>query len=528
VKALPAPIVAAVTAALAACLAAGTAAGGGSRTQNLAFRQIASGFTDPTYVTSAPGDPATLYVVEQTGRVQIVRGGHVTGTLLDIRDRVSTDDQERGLLSIAFHPGYATNHLFYADYTDTHGGTRVVEFNSATNAERPLLFVAQPHPNHNGGQLMFDRAGYLYVGMGDGGSIENVPGNDPERRAQDPHQLLGKLLRINPTRAGATWQMIALGLRNPWRFSFDRKTGDMWIGDVGAGAQEEVDFRPKAQIGKLANYGWSRYEGTAPYWRTERLAKKGKLIFPVWTYAHGDGSLCSVIGGFVYRSSTLPAAHGRYFLGDFCLGTIWSFKSGRRVAPLRRRRSASGFRISRRSARTVTASSTRRRSTARSTSSGNPFLLRGGRRERLGLDAERVELRERLAPRVGRAQVEPERRDEVGRRGRTAGSEELEVLRRKGLGVLAVSPVEQEGDELRKRVRIRVEAHVDEVRDVGPAQRVPLGQRERVAVVVAVLLEPELVQPLRAERATLAAHGIGALLEPREHGLAVDRGEGVL
>jgi glucose/arabinose dehydrogenase len=122
--------------------------------------------------------------------------------------------------------------------------------------------------------------------------------------------------------------MIALGLRNPWRFSFDRKTGDMWIGDVGAGAQEEVDFRPKAQIGKLANYGWSRYEGTAAYWRTERLARKGKLIFPVWTYAHGDGSLCSVIGGFVYRGSTLPTARGRYFLGDFCAGTVWSFKVG--------------------------------------------------------------------------------------------------------------------------------------------------------------------------------------------------------
>jgi glucose/arabinose dehydrogenase len=322
--------------ALAAAAAVALGAGGGHARQ-LSFRLIASGFVDPTYVTSAPGDPGTLYVVEQTGRVQIVRDGRVTGTLLDIRDRVSTDDQERGLLSIAFHPGYPTNHLYYVDYTDVHGDTRVVELNSATRAERDLLFVPQPHPNHNGGQLAFDKAGRLYVGMGDGGSFANVPGNDPERRAQDPRQLLGKLLRIDPLRPGATWQMVALGLRNPWRFSFDRKTGDLWIGDVGAGAQEEVDFRPRRLIGTLANYGWSRFEGTALYWRSERLAQRGKLVFPAWTYGHGDGSLCSIIGGYVYRGAAVPAARGRYFLGDFCLGAVWSFKvgpKGRASAPV--------------------------------------------------------------------------------------------------------------------------------------------------------------------------------------------------
>jgi len=329
VKALHPPMLAAAVAALVASLGASAAAGGGSATAStFAFEQIASGFTDPTDVTSAPGDPTTLYVVEQAGRVKIVRDGVVTGTLLDIHDRVSTDDQERGLLSIAFHPAYARNHLFYADYTDLKGDTQVIEVNSATNATRTLLSVAQPHPNHNGGQLAFDRAGLLYVGMGDGGSFAGIVGNDPENRAQNLSTPLGKMLRIDPTRAGSTWKMVALGLRNPWRFSFDRKTGDLWIGDVGAGAQEEVDFRPKAQIGALANYGWSRYEGTSVYGIKKPLTKKGKLLFPVWTYSHGIGTLCSIIGGFVYRGAAVPAARGRYFFGDFCLGAIWSFKVG--------------------------------------------------------------------------------------------------------------------------------------------------------------------------------------------------------
>ena len=325
-------------AAAVACLVAGAAAGGGARAQAFGFTEIASGLNDPVDVTSAPGDPSTLYVVEQAGRVKIVHDGAVTGTLLDIHDRVSTDDQERGLLSIAFHPAYTQNHLFYADYTDLKGDTRVVEVNAATNAMRELLFVAQPHPNHNGGRLVFDRAGYLYVGMGDGGSVAGVVGNDPENRAQKMASPLGKLLRINPTRAGATWHVVALGLRNPWRFSFDRKTGDLWIGDVGAGAQEEVDFRPKARLAKLANYGWSRYEGTSVYGLKKPLSTKGTLLFPVWTYSHSDGSLCSIIGGFVYRGAAVPAARGRYFFGDFCLGAIWSFAvgpNGRAGAPVR-------------------------------------------------------------------------------------------------------------------------------------------------------------------------------------------------
>jgi glucose/arabinose dehydrogenase len=294
------------------------------------FQPIASGFADPTYVTSAPGDASTLYVVEQRGTVQMVRGGQVAGTFLDIRDRVLAED-ERGLLSLAFAPDYAQSHLFYVDYTDLHGDTHVVEMNSATHAERELLFVAQPYPNHNGGQLQFDKRGFLYVGMGDGGTNAATGAllGDPENRSQNPASRLGKLLRIQPSRAGATWQMVGLGLRNPWRFSFDRATGDLWLGDVGAGGYEEVDFRPAATLGVLANYGWSRFEGLNVYNRKIKLAK-GKLVWPVWSYAHAGGANCSVTGGYVYRGSAVPKARGRYFAGDYCSGFVWSFKVGKK------------------------------------------------------------------------------------------------------------------------------------------------------------------------------------------------------
>ena len=284
-----------------------------------------SGFDSPVYVTSAPGDPATLYVVEQPGTIKIVRDGSIAGTFLDIRDLVKSGG-EQGLLSVAFHPQYATNHRFYVDYTDTRGDTRVVEFRSSNgvgrlSTARQILFVDQPYDNHNGGQLQFDRNGYLYVGMGDGGS-----GGDPQNRAQNLQSRLGKLLRINPLRAGATWQIVGFGLRNPWRFSFDRKTGNLWIGDVGQNAWEEVDYRNAARVGRLANYGWSRFEGKSTYDSHKPLVRKGDLISPVLVYSHSDG--CSITGGYVYRGSSVPGAQGRYFYGDYCSGTIWSFQAG--------------------------------------------------------------------------------------------------------------------------------------------------------------------------------------------------------
>ena len=331
------PVLAAAAAALLTGICSGAASGGG-RAAAYDFVRIATGLTDPLYVTSAPGDPATLYVVEQAGTIRTVQDGRVTGTFADLSEETHVGDQEQGLLGLAFHPRYATNHLYYVDYTDTHGDTRVVERNAATGASRQLLFVAQPHPNHNGGMLAFDKTGYLYVGMGDGGSFAGIVGNDPENRAQNLSTKLGKMLRIDPLRAGAKWQMVALGLRNPWRFSFDRANGNLWVGDVGAGAQEEVDFRPRAKIAALANYGWSRYEGTSIYGIRKPLSRKGALTFPVWTYSHGDGTLCSIIGGYVYRGGAVPSARGRYFFGDFCLGSIWSFSvgaKGRASVPVR-------------------------------------------------------------------------------------------------------------------------------------------------------------------------------------------------
>lgn len=306
--------------ALGGCLVASAAA------RAYTFAPVVGGLDAPVYVTAAPGDARTLYVVEQPGRIRIVRDGVVAGMFLDISDRVRSGG-EQGLLSVAFHPDYARNHRFYVDYTDTNGDTRVVEFRSSgvtgvPSTARQLLFVHQPFPNHNGGQLQFDRQGRLYVGMGDGGS-----GGDPQDRAQRLTKRLGKLLRIDPLRAGATWQVVGYGLRNPWRFSFDRRTGDLWMGDVGQGTWEEIDFRPAARVGLLANYGWNRYEGKVVYDAGNPLSDRGDLVFPVAVYAHVGGS-CSVTGGYVYRGSAVPAAGGRYFYGDYCSGRVWSFRAG--------------------------------------------------------------------------------------------------------------------------------------------------------------------------------------------------------
>jgi glucose/arabinose dehydrogenase len=322
--------------ALTLGVAAVTAAGSGVA-RAYSFKQIASGFGGAVHITSAPGDASTLYVVEQPGVIELLRSGRHAGTFLDISKQVLSEG-EHGLLSIAFHPGYAQNHLFYIDYTDLHGDTRIVEFRSENGvavpaSAREILFVAQPYPNHKGGQLAFDRRGLLYVGMGDGGT--NPDGGptsvgDPENRAQDPNSLLGKLLRIDPTAPGARWEAIAYGLRNPWRFSFDRLTGDLWIGDVGAARFEEIDYRRAAKIGTLANYGWSRYEGGRSYNNRLPVPTAGELVFPLWYYGHGPAD-CGVIGGYVYRGKRVAAARGRYFYGDLCNGIVRSFKAGKPV-----------------------------------------------------------------------------------------------------------------------------------------------------------------------------------------------------
>jgi len=289
--------------------------------QELSIRPFAHGPSPLTAIASNKAEPRRLYVVEQIGRILYFVNGKLGGTFLDIRDRVASGG-ERGLLSVAFPPAYGRNHRFYVDYTDTNGNTRVVEFRSRNgrvvkSSARLLLFVRQPYPNHNGGELQFDSNGLLYVGMGDGGSS-----GDPQNRAQNPNVKLGKLLRINPLRPRARWQMIGLGLRNPWRFSFDTN-GDLYIGDVGQGNWEEIDFRPRASISTLANYGWKAFEGRARYSNTALAG--GQLVSPVYVYNH-DGGNCSVIGGYVYRGSAVPAAVGRYFFGDYCSGSIWSLR----------------------------------------------------------------------------------------------------------------------------------------------------------------------------------------------------------
>src|SRR6266542_149625 len=221
---------------------------GGNAQQELSVRPFARGLSALTAIASTPAEPRRLYAVEQVGRIRYLVSGRLRGTFLDIRDRVVSGG-ERGLLSVAFHPAYARNHRFYVDYTDRNGNTRVVEFRSrkgraVLSSARQLLFVRQPYANHNGGQLQFGPDGLLYVGMGHGGA-----GGDPENHAQDPEDRLGKLLRIDPSREDAQWETIGYGLRNPWRFSFDRATGDLYIADVGQSDWEEIDF-PAARVGE--------------------------------------------------------------------------------------------------------------------------------------------------------------------------------------------------------------------------------------------------------------------------------------
>ena len=288
----------------------------------LSLQPYASGLGALTAIASTPAEPSRLYAVEQAGRIVYLINGRVRGTFVDLRDRI-TSGGEQGLLSVAFHPSYKRNHRFYVDYTDKQGNTRVVEFRSRNgrglkSTARQLLFVRQPYANHNGGELQFDRHGLLYVGMGDGGSA-----GDPGNRAQNPRERLGKLLRTNPLKRGARWQMIGLGLRNPWRFSFDSANGDLYIGDVGQGEWEEIDYRAAAAVGTLANYGWHVFEGRTRFSNTS--LGPGLLVSPVNVYSHADNN-CSVTGGYVYRGHAVAAAVGRYFFGDYCSGTISSLR----------------------------------------------------------------------------------------------------------------------------------------------------------------------------------------------------------
>jgi glucose/arabinose dehydrogenase len=322
-------LAAAVGVACAGNEPAATSAAGRSA---LSIQRVAGGFAAPVHVAAPRSEPGRLYVVEQGGRIVVLQGGR-RRVFLDIRSLVRSGG-EQGLFSIAFHPSYARNRRFYVQYTDRDGNTRLVEYRSngtrALPATRRQLFFSQdPYGNHNAGGLAFGPNGRLYFSMGDGGS-----GGDPENRSQNLGSLFGKLLTIDVDRRGARPQIDAIGLRNPWRFSFDRANGDLYIGDVGQNAWEEIDYLPRARLPRLQNYGWDVFEGRARF--ENKQPSRGDLISPIAVYPNPSQG-CSVTGGFVYRGSAVPAARGRYFYGDYCSGNVWSLRvSGGRAAQVRR------------------------------------------------------------------------------------------------------------------------------------------------------------------------------------------------
>lgn len=297
-------------------------------------------FTDPLYVTAPPGDEGRLFVVEQGGRIWVlVNGKRVSRPFLDLSSLVKSGG-EQGLLSMAFAPDYATSGRFYVDFTDRRGDTRIQELRRSKqdpnradrSTRRAILFVNQPFPNHNGGLLLFGPDRLLYIGMGDGGSA-----GDPFNNAQRLSSLLGKILRINPHRAGRSPysvprgnpfvgrpgrdEIYAYGLRNPWRFSFDRNTGDLYIGDVGQNRFEEIDYA-KRGAARGRDYGWSCFEGAHRFDSSRRCPSPTD---PALDYGRAGGA-CSVTGGVVVRDPALPALAGRYVYGDFCRGLLFSFR----------------------------------------------------------------------------------------------------------------------------------------------------------------------------------------------------------
>lgn len=298
---------------------------------------FATGLTYPVAITNC-GDER-LFVVNQSGYIHILdaQGNINSQPFLDIHERV-TYGGERGLLGLAFHPDYSGNGYFYVNYVGEENNTHISRFSvSATDpdladpgSEFNLMTIIQPFTNHNGGDLCFGPDGYLYIGLGDGGS-----GGDPGNRSQNPLVYLGKMLRIdvdsgnpysipssNPfyNEPGYLGEIWALGLRNPWRFSFDRLTGDLWIADVGQNAWEEIDFQPAASMGG-DNYGWRCYEGDQPY-NTSGCGPASGYTFPVHVYPHSDG--CSVTGGYVFRGDPSSTFYGRYFFADYCTDRIWT------------------------------------------------------------------------------------------------------------------------------------------------------------------------------------------------------------
>ena len=288
------------------------------------LKLVASGLTAPLGVTTPPGDTHRLFVVDKVGKIRVIANGTLLAKpFLDVSGLVS-GGSEQGLLSLAFDPNYSKNGHFYVDYTNPAGNIRVVRYtvssgdpNVADPSSAKILFKVahHAHTNHNGGQLAFGPDGLLYIGVGDGGSE-----GDPHRYGQNTKVPYAKIWRLNVTTLHK--QLYAYGLRNPWRFSFDSKTGNLWIGDVCQNRWEEIDFL-KAGVKPGTNFGWSYYEGDHTYKRQHIV--RTRLVFPVTEYSHSLG--CAVIGGYVYRGSAFAALRGDYLYADHCSGRVW-FKTG--------------------------------------------------------------------------------------------------------------------------------------------------------------------------------------------------------
>ena len=315
---------AAIPLAAVAAVVALSALGEPERSQ-LRIVPVASGLEEPVAVTAPPNEPNNVYVVEKVGRIRVLVKGRLRARpFLDIRSLV-LDDGEQGFLGLAFSPKYAKNRHFYVDYTDRNGDARIVEYKSRGLSRKPrklrqIFFQNDPYDNHNGGNLVFGPGGYLYTGTGDGGS-----GGDPENRAQNLKSTFGKLLRFNVGLRRPKPIIVGYGLRNPWRFSFDRQTGDLYIGDVGQDSWEELDYTKKGTA-SLENYGWRVYEGKSRFTPGQNPNAAGHLVMPYIVLPNGP--YCSVIGGFVYRGNAVPAAKGRYFFGDNCVNKIHSTGAG--------------------------------------------------------------------------------------------------------------------------------------------------------------------------------------------------------
>jgi glucose/arabinose dehydrogenase len=324
---------------LAACAVAVPLAAAKADRDALRFRPFASGVRGAWWIGAPRSEPGRLYVAQKRGIVRVLSGSRLRREpLLDIQGLVGSTGPEQGLFSLAFHPRYAANRRFYAAYSDNGGDTHVVEYRSdgarAVRRLRQLLYVPQPYDRHSAGQLQFGPDGRLWVSIGDGGNS-----GDPGNRGQKLATRHAKLLRLDVDRAGARWQIVGYGLRFPWRFSFDRASGDLYLADRGEHRWEELDFRPRARLGRLANYGWSRYEGAVTYKQT-RLNRLGELVFPAFVHPHREDDpleACLVTGGYVYRGHAVRAARGRYVYGDAYTGEVWSMRvRGGRATDVRR------------------------------------------------------------------------------------------------------------------------------------------------------------------------------------------------